>query len=94
MANTIIIAVFILTVVTFITVSFAGIHVWAQSLMILSIFGITAAVLWAWPMNISHYHVHMCIAIPPKHPVAWVIGFLKGRAPSLWLESYAAGSAI
>jgi REP element-mobilizing transposase RayT len=26
-------------------------------------------------------HVHMCIAIPPKHPVASVIGFLKGRAP-------------
>jgi putative transposase len=25
-------------------------------------------------------HVHMCIAIPPKHPVASVIGFLKGRA--------------
>jgi putative transposase len=24
-------------------------------------------------------HVHMCIAIPPKHPVASVIGFLKGK---------------
>ena len=24
-------------------------------------------------------HVHMCIAIPPKHPVASVIGFLKGE---------------
>ena len=23
--------------------------------------------------------VHMCIAIPPKHPVASVIGFLKGK---------------
>jgi REP element-mobilizing transposase RayT len=23
--------------------------------------------------------VHMCIAIPPKHPVAWVIGSLKGK---------------
>jgi putative transposase len=23
-------------------------------------------------------HVHICIAIPPKHPVASVIGFLKG----------------
>jgi len=23
-------------------------------------------------------HVHMCIAIPPKQPVASVIGFLKG----------------
>ncbi len=24
-------------------------------------------------------HVHMCIAIPPRHPVASVIGFLKGK---------------
>src|SRR5437867_11969975 len=27
-------------------------------------------------------HVHMCIAIPPKHPVASVIGFLKGKSRS------------
>ena len=25
-------------------------------------------------------HVHMCIAIPPKHPLASVIGFLKGKS--------------
>jgi putative transposase len=25
-------------------------------------------------------HVHICIAIPPKHPVASVIGFLKGKS--------------
>jgi REP element-mobilizing transposase RayT len=25
-------------------------------------------------------HVHMCIAIPPKHPVASVIGFLTRRS--------------
>ena len=25
-------------------------------------------------------HVHMCIAIPPKHPVASVIGVLKGKS--------------
>ena len=25
-------------------------------------------------------HVHVCIAIPPKHPVASVIGFLKGKS--------------
>ena len=25
-------------------------------------------------------HVHMCMAIPPKHPVASVIGFLKGKS--------------
>jgi len=24
--------------------------------------------------------VHMCIAIPPKHPVASVMGFLKGKS--------------
>ena len=25
-------------------------------------------------------HVHMCMEIPPKHPVASVIGFLKGKS--------------
>ena len=25
-------------------------------------------------------HVHMCLAIPPKHAVAQVIGFLKGKS--------------
>ncbi|MBM3739236.1 MAG: IS200/IS605 family transposase [Acidobacteria bacterium] len=25
-------------------------------------------------------HVHMCIEIPPKHPVASVIGFIKGKS--------------
>ncbi len=25
-------------------------------------------------------HVHMCIAIPPKHAVASVIGFMKGKS--------------
>jgi len=25
-------------------------------------------------------HVHMCIAIPPKHAVASIIGFLKGKS--------------
>ena len=25
-------------------------------------------------------HIHMCIAIPPKHAVASVIGFLKGKS--------------
>ena len=40
-------------------------------------------------------HVHMCIAIPPKHPVASVIGFLKGKsAIAVWLESLGARSAI
>src|SRR5260221_14480955 len=27
-------------------------------------------------------HVHMCIAIPPKHAVASVIGFMKGKSAS------------
>jgi len=26
-------------------------------------------------------HVHICIAIPPKHAVSSVIGFLKGKSP-------------
>ena len=38
-------------------------------------------------------HVNMCIAIPPKHPVASVIGFLKGRAP-LPMPDCAARSVI
>jgi putative transposase len=25
-------------------------------------------------------HIHMCLAIPPKYPVASVIGFLKGQS--------------
>ena len=25
-------------------------------------------------------HVHMCIEVPPKHAVASVIGFLKGKS--------------
>jgi putative transposase len=25
-------------------------------------------------------HVHMCLAIPPKHAVASIIGFLKGKS--------------
>src|SRR5262249_12700302 len=25
-------------------------------------------------------HVHMCIAVPPKHSVASVIGFIKGKS--------------
>ena len=25
-------------------------------------------------------HVHMCLSIPPKHSVSFVIGFLKGKS--------------
>ena len=30
--------------------------------------------------NMSIDHVHMCIEIPPKHAVASVIGFMKGKS--------------
>ena len=30
--------------------------------------------------HLSADHVHMCIEIPPKHAVASVIGFLKGKS--------------
>jgi putative inorganic carbon (HCO3(-)) transporter len=42
---------FILAIVSFTAVFFGGIHVWAQSVMIFSIFGITAVSLWAWAIN-------------------------------------------
>ena len=30
--------------------------------------------------NMSIDHVHMCIEIPPKHSVASIIGFIKGKS--------------
>jgi putative transposase len=30
--------------------------------------------------HLMPYHVYMCIAIPPKHPVQSVIGFLKAKS--------------
>jgi putative transposase len=33
-----------------------------------------------WEGHLMSDHVHMCIAIPPKYPVASVIGFLKGKS--------------
>ena len=39
-------------------------------------------------------HVHMCISIPPKYPVASVIGGLKGKRPLPLRESFVVGSAI
>lgn len=54
-------------------------------------------------------HVHMCIEIPPKHPVASIIGFLKGKSAiaiarhsgkqknfsgeSFWARGYAVSTA-
>jgi Transposase and inactivated derivatives len=35
---------------------------------------------WILEGHLMPDHVHMCIAIPPKHPVASVIGFLKGKS--------------
>lgn len=28
-------------------------------------------------------HVHMCISVPPKYSIAFVIGFLKGKSAGL-----------
>src|SRR5256714_15192844 len=44
-------------------------------------------------------HVHMCIAIPPKYPVAFVIGFLKGEerhsdGPLVWQRAEFHGRAL
>jgi putative transposase len=42
-------------------------------------------------------HVHMCIAIPPKHPVASVIGFMKERhcdRPAVWKGAKLLGRAF
>jgi putative transposase len=39
-------------------------------------------------------HVHMCIEIPPKHPVASVVGFLKGKNAIARRENSEANSAI
>jgi len=25
-------------------------------------------------------HVHMCISIPPKHSVSYVVGYIKGKS--------------
>ena len=39
-------------------------------------------------------HVHMMIAIPPKHAVSQVVGYSMGRARYIWREYTASGSAI
>lgn len=38
--------------------------------------------------HIKKDHVHMCIEIPPKHPVSSVIGFLKGKSTIAILRQY------
>jgi len=35
-------------------------------------------------------HVHMCLAIPPKHSVSSVVGFLKGKS-AIWIHNETAG---
>ena len=30
--------------------------------------------------NLRPNHVHMCISVPPKYSIAFVIGFLKGKS--------------
>ena len=39
-------------------------------------------------------HVHMMISIPPKYAVSQVIGYIKGRARSIWRGSTDRGRAI
>lgn len=39
-------------------------------------------------------HVHMSIAIPPTYAVAQVLGFIKGRARSIWRACMANGTTI
>src|SRR5215467_8227158 len=39
-------------------------------------------------------HVHMGIAIPPKHPVASVIGFLKGKSAIAIARLFRKGEAL
>ena len=33
-------------------------------------------------------HVHMCISIPPKHPVSSIIGFIKGKSAIAIARTY------
>jgi putative transposase len=39
-------------------------------------------------------HVHMMISIPPKYAVSQVVGFIKGRAPSIWHGFMVSGNRI
>ena len=39
--------------------------------------------------NMPRDHVHMCIEIPPKHAVASIIGFLKGKSAIAIARQYA-----
>ena len=39
--------------------------------------------------NMPRDHMHMCIEIPPKHAVASVIGFLKGKSAIAIARQYA-----
>ena len=34
-------------------------------------------------------HIHMCIAIPPKYPVASIVGFLKGKSAIAMARKFA-----
>jgi putative transposase len=39
-------------------------------------------------------HVHMMISIPPKYAVPQVIGFIKGKRPSIWRGPTASTNGI
>ena len=33
-------------------------------------------------------HIHMCLAIPPKHAVSTIVGYLKGKSAMIMFEKY------
>jgi len=38
--------------------------------------------------NAGMDHIHLCIAIPPKHSVASIVGYLKGKSTMIVYERY------
>ncbi len=38
--------------------------------------------------HVSNDHVHMCIEIPPKHAVASIVGFIKGKSAITIMRQY------
>lgn len=38
--------------------------------------------------HVSNDHVHMCIEIPPKHSVASIVGFIKGKSAITIIRQY------
>jgi putative transposase len=38
--------------------------------------------------HVSNDHVHICIEIPPKHSVASIVGFIKGKSAIMIIRQY------